>query len=53
MIESPIDSPNESAFRGTRCEDARIICCTESDRDKCESEIKEVNNLNYSDKAQL
>ena len=53
MRESLTDSLNVSAFEGTRCEDARIICCTESDCDKCESEIKEVNSLNYSDQAQL
>ena len=53
MIESPIDSPNESAFRGTIREDARIIRCTESDCDMCKNEMKEVNSLSYSDQVQL
>ena len=46
MRESLTDSLNVSAFRGTRCEDARIICCTESDCDMCENEKIEVNSLN-------
>ena len=53
MRESLTDSLNVSAFKGTRCEDARIIRCTESDRDKCESEVKKVNSLKDSDKAKL
>ena len=40
MRESLTDSLNVSAFKGTKCKDARIIRCTESDRDKCESEVK-------------
>ena len=38
MRESLTDSLNVSAFKGTRCEDTRIIRCTESDRDMCENE---------------
>ena len=53
MRESLTDSLNVSAFKGTRCEDTRIIRCTESDRDKCESEVKKVNSLKDSDKAKL
>ena len=53
MRESLTDSLNVSAFKGTRCEDTRIIRCTESDRDKCESEVKKVNSLKDSDKSKL
>ena len=53
MGQSLTDSLNVGAFKGTICEDARTNCCTESDRDKCESEIKEVNSLKDSDKSQL
>ena len=53
MRESLTDSLNVSAFKGTRCEDTRIIRCTESDRDKCESEVKKVNSLKDSEKSKL
>ena len=53
MRESLTDSLNVSAFKGTRCEDTRIIRCTESDRDKCESEVKKVNSLKDSGKSKL
>ena len=53
MRESLTDSLNVSAFKGTRCKDARIIRCTESDRDKCESEVKKVNSLKERDKTKL
>ena len=49
MIEFPIDSPNESTFRGTIREDTRIIRCTESDHDMCKNEKNEVNSLNSED----
>ena len=53
MRESLIDTLNVSAFKGTGYEDAQIIHCTESDRNKCESEVKEVNSLKDSDKSKL
>ena len=53
MRESLTDSLNVGAFKGTICEDASTNRCTESDRDKCESEVKEVNSLKDSDKSKL
>ena len=42
-----------NAFKGNICEGARTNHCTESDRNKCESEVKEVNSLKDSDKSKL
>ena len=53
MRETSTDSLNVSAFEGTRCEVARNIRCTESDCDKCESEVKKVNSLKDSKKLKL